>query len=334
MDFGDKDDLFKKINENKYDKGRPEANEKQKKDKPEEQKSSRKKGIPIKKYTANSRIRLHESVVIGSTPIFVTINENNEIKYRPEIETPDGETFIPGDTIHTQNPLPYIFDSKEEFTEYIELAKRQDFDSLFLLVETEFRKYVKVEKHYYTLMVGDTIWSHFQDRFPYTHYIIIVGDNDSGKNSALLVFRYLGYRVFYVTSASAANYYTALGNREEGQVTIAEDEAGDLAEDKDKNNVIKTGYATGGNVPKVELEGGRRSDIWLTYCHKWFAMEEIPEHPRMKGVVDRSLILKFITGEVPYNIKEVIRNADDPEYKDLYNQLIHVRKLLILFILD
>jgi hypothetical protein len=79
-----------------------------------------------------------------------------------------------------------------------------------------------VEGYYYTLLSGDTIWSHFQDKFAMTHFDIIVGDNDSGKNSALLVFRYLGYRVFYVTSASAANYYTVLGNIEEGQVTIPE----------------------------------------------------------------------------------------------------------------
>ena len=36
----------------------------------------------------------------------------------------------------------------------------------------------------------------------------------------LLVYRYLGYRVFYVTAASAANIYTFLGDEEEGQGTL------------------------------------------------------------------------------------------------------------------
>jgi len=290
-----------------------------------------KKKIPIRKYTANGKIPPHESVIIGSTPKFVTINEVGKVEFKSEIKAPGGEIFIPNDTIYTSNPLPYIFESEEEFRQILDVAKNETFDSLFSTVETEFRKFVKVEEHYYTLLVGNTILSHFQDKFPVTHYIIIVGDNDSGKNSALLVYRFLGYRVFYVTSASAPNYYTVLGNREEGQVTIAEDEAQDLPFDKDKANVVKTGYATGGNVPKVELEGGRRSDSWLTYCHKWFAMEEIPDHPRMKGILDRSLVMKFITGEVPYNIKEVIRTADDPEFKVLYDRLIRVRKLLFCF---
>jgi hypothetical protein len=286
--------------------------------------------IPIRKFCANGKIPLHESLVIDSKPIFVTISKEGEIEYKSEIQV-NGEIFIPNDTVYTSNPLPYIFDSKEEFEKYIELARKETLDSLFSKVGTEFRKYLKVEEHYYTLLVGDTIWSHFQDKFPVTHYVIIVGDNDSGKNSALLVYRFLGYRVFYVVSASAPNYYTVLGNREEGQVTIAEDEAQDLPLDKDKANIIKTGYATGGNVPKVELEGGRKTDSWLTYSHKWFAMEEIPEHARMKGILDRSLVMKFITGDVPYNIKEVIRSADDPELKKLYNTLIHVRKLLFCF---
>jgi len=295
------------------------------------QQKSKKNKIPIKKYSGNGRGQLYESVIIGFTPKFVSVNQNNGPEFKTEINTLEGETFIPSDTIYTQNPFPYTFDSEKDFKDSLDYAKNQDFDSLFSIVETEFRKYVNVEPYYYTLLVGDTIWSYFQDRFGYTHYVIIVGDNDSGKNSALSVYRYLGYRVFYITSASAANYYTVLGNKEEGQVTTAEDEADDMIEDKDKINVIKTGYATGGSVPKVELEGGRRSESWLTYCHKWFAMEEIPDNRKMKGILDRSLVLKFVTGEVPYNIKDVIRTANDPEYEPLYSNLIYVRKLLFCF---
>ena len=95
-------------------------------------------------------------------------------------------------------------------------------------------------------MIGDIIWSYFQDRFGYTHYLIFTGDNGSGKNSALLVFKYLGYRVFYVVSASAPNYWTAYGSQEEGQVSIAEDEADDIGEDKKKNDLLKAGYQSGG----------------------------------------------------------------------------------------
>lgn len=146
-----------------------------------------------------------------------------------------------------------------------------------------------------------------------------------------MLYRYLGYRVFYVTSANAANYYTVLGNKEEGQVTIAEDEADDIARDKDKRNVFKTGYCSGGSIPKVETEGGRKQDNWLVYCHKWVAMEELPNDKSMKGILDRSLVLKFVTGSPQYNIKEVIRTGKDPEYEPLYEKLIQIRKILFCY---
>ncbi len=290
-----------------------------------------KKKIPLKKYTANGRLPLHESIILGLDSKFVTLDSQGKYQFKDSIYLNDSQELVPGDTIHTQNPLPYIFDSEEEFKEYLDLARNETFDSLYLTIDSIFRKYVNVEEHYYAELVGKTIWSWFQDKFGYTHYIIIVGDNASGKNSALLVFRYLGYRVFYVVSASAANYYTQLGTIEEGQCTIAEDEAEDLAEDKDKRNVVKTGYCSGGSIPKVELEGGRRQDNWLTYCDKWYAMEELSENKWMKGVLDRSLPLKFVTGDVPYNIKDVIRSAGDPKYEPLFKELIRTRKLLFCF---
>lgn len=296
-----------------------------------DKKTERVTKIPIRKFTGNGTMPLHESVIIGATPKFVTLDTEYKPKFLNSIEFGVRDVLIPKDSRYSQTPLPYTFKSEEEFKKYLAYASKLDLDALFSLVETEFRKFVDVEGYYYTLLVGDTIWSYFQDIFPYTHYIIIVGDNDAGKNSALLLYKYLGYRVFYVTSASAANYYTALGDKEEGQVTTAEDEADDIARDKDKRNTIKTGYCSGGSIPKVETEGGRKQSNWLTYCHKWFAMEELPNDKTMKGILDRSLVLKFVTGNPQYNIKEVIRTGKDPEYEPLYEKLIEIRKILFCY---
>ena len=107
----------------------------------------------------------------------------------------------------------------------------------------------------------------------------------------------LGYRVFNVTADSDANYYTFLGEIQEGQGTIAEDEADDIGYNKNKQIILKTGYAKGGNVPKVEFSkngGGRSQTSFLTFCHKWLTMEELPDEKRIRGVLDRSFIFKFI----------------------------------------
>jgi len=180
----------------------PERRNEDNKEKPEPKKIK----IPIRKFTGNGTMPLHESIIIGTTPKLVTLDKEDKPTLLDDVEF-GNDLFVPKDILYTQAPLPYVFKSEQEFKEYLSYAKKLDLDALFSLVETEFRKYVDVDGYYYTLLVGDTIWSYFQDIFPYTHYIIIVGDNDAGKNSALLLYKYLGYRVFYVTSASAANYY-------------------------------------------------------------------------------------------------------------------------------
>jgi hypothetical protein len=189
----------------------------------QQQQQQQQKTYYIRKYTSNGEIPLHEAVVINGEPTFIQLAEcNNKPQYLSKIERPN-KILCPADSIDSQNPLPYIFTSIEELEQYLEQAKKQTFDTLHFKVKSIFKKYVNAEEHHIVILSADTIYSYFQDKFSTVHYNIFVGDNGSGKNSALLVYRYLGYRVFYVTAASAPNYFTFLGEIEEGQGTIAED---------------------------------------------------------------------------------------------------------------
>jgi len=273
---------------------------------------------------------LHESIVVGDQSTFVRLDDDMRAFYLTKIERPN-KILYSADNIDTQNPLPYIFASAEELEEYHKRARNETFDTLLSKVKSIYKIYVNTEQHYITILAADTIYSYFQDKFPTVHYNIFVGDNGSGKNSALLVYKYLGYRVFYVTAASAPNYFTFLGEIEECQGTIAEDEADDIGYDKEKKRILKTGYASGGSVPKVDLSNGRTQGSYLTYCMKWFAMEELPDYRKIKGILDRSFIYKFVTGEIPYNIKDVMKYSGDPKFKPLHNELIDIRKLLFAF---
>jgi hypothetical protein len=256
-------------------------------------------------------------------------NNNIQFKLLDKIEVPNYE-FYPADSLVTHNPISYSFESEEELKEYIELAKKETFDSLFQKILEQIRNFVNIEEHVLVILAADTLYSYFQEKFGATHYNIFIGENGSGKNSALLFFKMLGYRVFYVTAASAANYYTFLGEIQEGQGTIAEDEADDIGYNKDKQRILKTGYASGGNVPKVEFSKNvstRNQVSYLTFCHKWLAMEELPDEKKIKGMLDRSFIFKFIMGDVKYNIKKVIKDENSSQHK----QLVHLRKLLFVF---
>ena len=96
---------------------------------------------------------------------------------------------------------------------------------------------------------------------------------------------------------------------------------------------MKGGYASGATIPKVELSPGKRTqDVWNTFCHKWFAMEEEPEYKKIKGIRNRSFVINMIVGNVPYNIKDIIgRKSGDSKHVELYNELKHLRKLLLAF---
>ena len=205
-------------------------------------------------------------------------------------------------------------------------------DSLYQVVKSNLQRYVNVDEHYLVVIASDIILSYFQDKFATLHYDIFVGDNGFGKNSALLAISRLAYRVFYLVSASAPNYFTAYGTIEEGQVTIAEDEVSDLDKDGQKQKILKSGYTSGGTVPKIDFPNGKRTQApFNVYGMKWLAMEELPDNRKTKGIFDRSFVFNFIVGHVDYNIKDVIKDAGDPKFKPLTNELVHVHKLLFAF---
>jgi hypothetical protein len=140
------------------------------------------KKIAINKYSGNGRLPLRESVVIEDISKFVTLQNTNgngtiEPTFSEENET-STDILIPKVTIDTQTPLPYIFTSKDEFSKYLNLAIVEDLDSLYSKVESVLKKYVNVEEHYYPLLAGDIIWTYFQDKFPYTHYLILQETTD------------------------------------------------------------------------------------------------------------------------------------------------------------
>ena len=270
---------------------------------------------------------LHESIILGNQPIFVRATKGS-FEYTDYIEE-GNYRFYPIDNILTHNPIPYSFTSKEELEDYIKLAREETFSSMFEKVIDQYEKYVNAEEHTLVIFAADTVYSYFQNRFGNTHYNILVGDPGSGKNSALFLFKVLGYRVFYVTSASAANYNTFLGEIQEGQGTIAEDEADDIGSSSDKKNILKAGYAAGGTVPKVGFtnNGKRFQECYLPYCHKWLAMEKLPYDNNSRGISDRTFPHYFMNGEVKYNIKEIWEASDSELNKDI----LHLRKLLFAF---
>ena len=82
----------------------------------------------------------------------------------------------------------------EELEKFVNRARSLTIDSFFATAKQLVKKYNDQDTQIITLLAADVVWSYFQDLFPTTHYLDVVGDNDTGKSSIGYTFEYLGYR--------------------------------------------------------------------------------------------------------------------------------------------
>ena len=161
-----------------------------------------------------------------------------------------------------------------------------------------------------------------------THYLLFVGDNNTGKSNALRVFNQLGYRPLFDTSITTANIYNFLGQFEEGQGIILEDEIDNIEEQEDKMRIYKVGYVAGSKVTRIyESSNGakdNRQQRYNTYCFKAFSSERQPSY-KGKGFSERLFTVRCSPGRPPYDISEVTNDAGDPKHMKLLREMNDLR---------
>jgi hypothetical protein len=286
--------------------------------------------------TSPNGVGLAEAVLINGDPMFaVTINGGLSVTFFKELETEDMILRPPGKQEYPPESA-YEFSSEDELMEYIRIALEEEtIYSLYRSIRRFYTKdyFVDTELRNATLLALYTITSYFQDKFSTVPYIWLIGDNGSGKNSILMTYSWLGYRVFYMSGASGANICEYLGTVEEGQGTVAEDELHNLDKDPYKRLLYMTGYASGGCVPKI-LDGntkGREQRYYRSYCQKISASENLPSIKYSKGVLDREFIIKCVKGFPKYNIKTTKKRTRTPGVLRLINDLQTHRKRLFAY---
>ena len=131
---------------------------------------------------------------------------------------------------------------------------------------------------------------------------------------------------------TAANIYGFLGNFEEDQGIILEEEADDIDKKPEKIKIYKAGYNAGEKVTRTDITGyGRRTQSWNTFCFKAFTAEKAPDSNAAKGFLDRTFMFHCIRGEPAYDITEILNPAGDNEFAELLEELDSSRKLLFAF---
>ena len=301
--------------------------------------------IYSQKYVGNDY--LAEAVLIGNKPYFavsikrifsegdenVDIDNNKFPSIVLQESIPLDETTVlkPTELISYLNK-PYVFESKEDFYQYVENAKNQtDLFTLFKQVKSIWKKFVDADSFHISICAADTIFSYLQDKIGLTHYLFFIGNNGSGKSNNLVIFHYLGYRNMMSTDVTAANIYQYLGNLQEGQGTICEDEADNIDENTDKMRIYKNGYSSGFPVYRTDTTYGRKQYRFHTFCIKAFAAERTPDSIKAKGFNQRIIELYCAPGFPQYDISEVINPAGEEEHQNLLTELLETRKNLLIY---
>src|SRR5215211_2117866 len=188
------------------------------------------------------------------------------------------------------NTRQWNYYNENEINKYLTLAAREEtLDTLYRKQKILASKYIDANKTHLTMLAADAIASYFQDKLGQVHYDMFVGDNDTGKTANLVYFQYEGYRAMLDVDITPANIYSFLGNFEEGQGIILEDEADDIDKKFEKMKIYKAGYNAGKKVTRTDLTGfGRKTTSWNTYCFKAFTAEESPNSNTAKGFMDRT----------------------------------------------
>ena len=274
---------------------------------------------------------LYEAVIIDGTPIFAKISiDSSVVSLCTEIRIDDDNVILPL-PVNAYASRPYEFNSEKEFRKIEHQVKsRENLDRLFQKVEAQWKLYIDNGKEHILMCTADTIFTYYQDILGTTHYDFFVGDNGTGKTNNLHLFNLLAYRNVLSSEMTAPNIYQLLGNDKDGVVTICEDEADGIDEDRAKMKIYKDGATTNVHVFRTDISFGRKQLRYKTFCFKAFAAEELPDAKKAKGFRQRCITFKCTYGSPRCDIAEVIEPGGDKKLQALLNALSRLRNMLLI----
>ena len=293
-----------------------------------------KRDITTFKYSQLGKGNLYEAVLIKEgSPVFIKYNDQlNEFESFEHVEETTRILVPPS---YEECPyLRYEFESVDEINNINKFIDSNNVDIEYLYSKGYeiVSKYNNQSIHKLRLATIKIITSHFQDRFPTTEYLYLVGGNGSGKSSLAETFRALAYKAVIMTDPSAPNLFRLLGVVEPVQCTMVLEEADKIDKITELMAVLKTGYSYYGLVPKINPYT-LKQEFFYTYCPKIIVSERSLNQTIAKGVNSRTFSINCIKGSTKHDIKEVLNptNTGGPENKKLLQELMSFRKLLLVY---
>ncbi|MGI0043490.1 MAG: hypothetical protein ACRD47_07245 [Nitrososphaeraceae archaeon] len=278
------------------------------------------------------KISLYEAIIIDGVPTFAkTTLGSRATSLCTEIQIDENNIILPLPT-NQYASRPYEFDSEKHFKKIErQVISRENLDTLFQRVKTQWNLYIDNGKEHNIMCAGDTVFTYFQDKLGTTHYDFFVGDNGTGKSNNLHMFNILAYRNVLSSDMTAPNIYQLLGNDKHGVVTICEDEADSIDEDRTKMGIYKDGATTNVHVFRTDISFGRKQLRYKTFCFKAYAAEELPDVRKAKGFRQRCITFNCTHGSPRHDIAEVIEPGGDRKLRQLLYDLFKLRNMLLIY---
>ena len=260
------------------------------------EKKSKPKIITTFKSSKMGKGDLYEAVFIKGLPVFIKYNDKTkEFEKIDQIE--ETTRIITPPTLEECPYLPYEFESLDEINNINKFIENNNIglDYFYNKGYEIVSKYNNQSKSKLRLATIKIITSHFQDRFPTTEYLYLVGGNGSGKSSLAETFRALAYKAVVMTDPSAPNLFRLLGSVEPVQCTMVLEEADKIDKITELMAVLKTGYSYYGSVPKINPYS-LKQEFFYTYCPKIIVSERSLNQTIAKGVNSRTFPINCIKG--------------------------------------
>ncbi|MGI0056918.1 MAG: hypothetical protein ACREAK_06035 [Nitrosarchaeum sp.] len=242
-----------------------------------------------------------ESIVIDGKPKFLAkLLDSNDFIIKDSIEIDD--RAIQPLNFNKCGYTPYSFTSSE-IMEIIDQPISTE--SLIEELKSVIDRYIVAKDLDKYLIVGNILVTYCQELISTVHFPYFVGETESGKSSVLHLGKFLNYRCLYGEDIPNADIYNFLGSDEEGCGTIAEDEAQELARDREKIRTYKNSYSKGSFKARMLITDSNKQQIYYkTFCPKWFAGEKIPQD---KGFQERLAVVYMTEGFPQSNIKRITK---------------------------
>jgi hypothetical protein len=266
------------------------------KDKPEKSNSSKK--TTIKKVKGWIDSVYVESIIVDGKPRFLC-NDNGNMQLAEKFER-DDVIYRPLEKDEC-GYFPYMTSFM-----MLDILKKNPPTKEKILneIKVQINNFIDISERDRCLILGDLLLSYSQEWIDTLHFPFFVGETESGKSSALHLFRWLGYRCLYGEDIPNADIYNFLGVDEEATGTICEDEAQEIAVNREKIRTYKNSYSRGALKPRIVAidSKDKRQVFYKTFCLKLFAGERIPED---KGFKERLAVVYMTEGSPKRNIKRL-----------------------------